>query len=89
MAAFGQSGASQNFDINANAPSVTAGVQAGSNGGMSLSTTSSQLAQALSQFDANGRPVTLVAAEQTLLGLSPTDTKPRDPSDGFLAMGNG
>jgi hypothetical protein len=54
-----------------------------------LSSAASQLAQVLSQFDANGRPVALVAAEQTLLGLSTADGKQRNPTDGLLAMGNG
>ena len=89
MAAFGQSEASRNFDINAHAPNVTASLQSGSASGQSLSGAATQLAQALSQFDANGRPVTLVAAEQTPLSLKHTGSKQRDPTDGFLAMDNG
>jgi hypothetical protein len=89
MAAFGRGETSQSFGITADAPVVAAGVQADNSARLTLSSTASQLAQALSQFDANGRPVALVAAEQTLLGLAPTDAKPRDPAAGLLFEGNG
>jgi hypothetical protein len=89
MAAFGQSDSFKNLEMDAKAQTAASGFQSGNSGGLTLSSAANQLAQALSQFDSNGQPVSLAAAEQTLLGLSSTDGRPRGPTDGLLAVGNG
>jgi hypothetical protein len=48
------SGASKNFDLYGDGAKAAISVQNGTGGAVSLSSTTSQLAQALSQFDANG-----------------------------------
>jgi hypothetical protein len=89
MAAFVESGAAKNFDLYGDGTQATASAQTAATGGASLFSSTSQLAQALSQFDANGKPVRLVAAEPVVAELTLTDSKPRDSANGFLAIGNG
>ena len=90
MAAFGQSEASRNFDLYGDGFKAAASVNSIDRiDKATLSHSTTHLAQALSQFDANGRPLTRNATDRTLMGLAQSDEKPRDPANGFLAIGNG
>jgi hypothetical protein len=89
MAAFGQTHANRKFDLYEEAGSATPLERA--RAATVGNSTASQLAQALSQFDANGRPVLNLASQQTTVaGLTANDSgKLADNTAGLLTVGKG
>ena len=89
MAAFGQNHANRKFDLYEEAGSATPLERA--RAATVSNSTASHLAQALSQFDANGRPVLTLASQQTTVaGLTANDSgKLADNTAGLLTVGKG
>jgi hypothetical protein len=89
MAAFGQSHANRKFNLYDEAESATPLERA--RAATVGSSTASQLAQALSQFDANGRPVLNLPSHQTTAAaLTANETgKLADNTAGLLTVGKG